>query len=104
VDLGEVRTGVRVLSWDAIVAKSGTPGWEIAALTNDARTSEGPLVGLIPFSGRAGASHDIVRSFNVSLEANYRSGSIAEFRGPGPRFGERVKLDPSHYLNLALTQ
>src|SRR6185295_14649094 len=66
--------------------------------------SDGPLVGSIPFSLRAGVSGDIVRSFNVSLEANYRSGSWAEYRIPGPRYRERFKLDPSHYVNLALTQ
>jgi hypothetical protein len=104
VDLWGARTGVRVLSWDCIVAKSGKPSWEIAFLTNDARKSDGPLVGTIPVSMRVGLSGDVVRSFNVSVEANYRSGSIAEYRAPGPRFGERFALDPSHYVNVALTQ
>lgn len=104
VDLWGSRTGVRVLSWDLMAARGGKTSWEIACLTNDAQTSDGPLVGMIPFSARAGISGDLGRSFNVSVEANYRSGSIAEYRAPGPRFGERFKLGPSHYLNLALTQ
>jgi hypothetical protein len=93
-----------VLSWDCLVARGGTPGWELACLTNDARRSDGPLVGLIPFSLRSGVSFDLRRSFSVSVEANYRSGSVAEYRSPDPRNGERFKLDPSHYLNVALTQ
>jgi len=104
VDLYGERNAVQVLSWDCIVAKSGKPSWEIACLANDARRSDGPLVGSIPFSLRAGISGDIVRSFNVSLEANYRSGSWAEYRTPGPRYRERFKLDPSHYVNLAVNQ
>lgn len=104
VDLWGTRNGVRVLSWDGMIARSGKRSWELAFLTNDVRTSDGPLLGMIPFSLRAGASCDLGRWFNVSVEANYRSGSIAEYRMPGPRFGERFKLDPSHYLNMALSQ
>ena len=104
VDLWGSRTRVGVLSWDLMAARGGKTSWEIACLTNDARTRDGPLVGMIPFSARAGISGDLGRSFNVSVEANFRSGSIAAYRVPGPRFGERFKLDPSHYLNLALTR
>jgi hypothetical protein len=104
VDLWGSRNHVRVLSWDCIVARSGKPSWELACLINDARGSDGPLVGMIPVSLRLGVSGDVVRSFNVSAEANYRSGSIAEYRTPGPRLGERFRLDPSHYVNVALTQ
>jgi hypothetical protein len=104
VDLSGTRTEVRVLSWDGIVARGGNPSWEIACLSNDARGSDGPLVGVVPFSLRAGVSGDVFRSFNVSLEANHRSGSIAEYRAPGPRLGERFKLSPSHWVNAALTQ
>lgn len=104
VDLWGSRNGVRVLSWDGIVAKSGKRSWELAVLTNDARRSDGPLVGMIPLSVRAGLSSNLWRSFTVSVEANYRSGSVAEYRTPGPRFGERFMLGPSHYLNLAMTQ
>jgi hypothetical protein len=59
---------------------------------------------MIPISVRLGVSGDVVRSFNLSVEANYRSGSVAEDRTPGPRFGERFMLGPSHYVNIALTQ
>jgi hypothetical protein len=104
IDMGKSRDGVRILAWDFIVAKSGTRSWEIACLANDAQRSGGPVVGMIPFSLRAGLSGRVVRSLTVSLEANYRSGSIAEYRNPGPRLGERFKLEPSHYLNVALTQ
>jgi hypothetical protein len=104
IDMGKSRDGVRILAWDFIVAKSGTRSWEIACLANDAQRSGGPVVGMIPFSLRAGLSGRVVRSLIVSLEANYRSGSIAEYRNPGPRLGERFKLEPSHYLNVALTQ
>jgi hypothetical protein len=104
VDLWGARNGVRVLSWDGIVARSGRPSWELAVLTNDTRSSDGPLVGMIPISVRLGVSGDVVRSFNLSVEANYRSGSVAEDRTPGPRFGERFMLGPSHYVNIALTQ
>jgi hypothetical protein len=104
VDLWGARTEVRVASWDLMAASGGTPSWEIACLANDARASDGPLVGMIPFSARTGISSDLGRSFNVSVEANYRSGSIAEYRAPGPRFGERFQLGASHYLNTALTR
>jgi hypothetical protein len=104
VDLWGSRDGVRVLSWDGIMARGGRPSWELAVLTNDARSSDGPLVGMIPISARLGVSYDFLRSFNVSAEANYRSGSVAESRTPGPQFGQRFLLDPSHYLNLALTE
>jgi hypothetical protein len=104
VDLYGARNGVRVLAWDAILAKGGKLSWEVASLVNDVRRSDGPLVGSIPVSVRVGVSGDVVRSFNVSVEANYRSGSYAQYRTPGPRFGERFKLAPSHYVNLALTQ
>jgi hypothetical protein len=104
VDLWGSRTGVRVLSWDCIVARGGKPSWEVALLVNDARSGDEPLVGLIPTSVRAGISADVLRSLTLSVEGNYRSGSVAEYRVPGPRFGERFMLDPSHYLNVALTQ
>jgi len=104
VDLWGSRNGVRVLSCDLMVAKSGRLSWELACLTNDVRTSDGPLIGMIPLSVRAGINGDLGRWFNVSAEANYRSGSIAENRMPGPRFGERFQLDPSHYLNMAVTR
>jgi hypothetical protein len=104
VDLYGARNGVRVLSWDCIVARGGRPSWELAFLTNDARRNEGPLVGMVPVSVRLGVSGDVVGSFNVSVEANYRSGSVAEYRTPGPRFGETFMLGPSHYVNVALTQ
>jgi hypothetical protein len=104
VDLWGARNGVRVLSWDGIVARSGTPSWEIACLTNDARGSDGPLIGMIPLSLRVGVSGDIVRSLNVSVEGNYRSGSVAFDRTPGPRYGERFNLNASHYVNVAVTQ
>jgi len=104
IDLGRSREGVRVLAWDCMVAKSGSRSWEIACLANDAQRSDGPVVGMIPFSLRAGLSGRVVRSLTVSVEANYRSGSIAERRTPGPRFGERFKLEPSHFLNVAVTQ
>lgn len=104
VDLWGSRNAVRVLSWDLMMAKGGKRGWELAALTNDVRTSDGPLIGMIPFSLRAGVSGDLGRWFDFAVEANYRSGSIAEYRAPGPRFGEKFKLDPSHYLNLAVTR
>src|SRR5262249_13983735 len=74
VDLWGSRNDVRVLALDGIVAGSGNPSWEIAGLANDARSSDGPLVGLIPFSLRAGISGHL-RSFDLSVEANYRSGS-----------------------------
>lgn len=104
VDLWEARNRVRVESWDCIMARSGRPSWEVAFLANDAQGREGPVVGLIPISLRVGISGDVVRSFNVSIEANYRSGSVAEYRTPGPRYGQRFMLDPSHYVNVALTQ
>ena len=104
VDLWGARNGVRVLSWDLMLAKGGKRSWELACITNDVRTSDGPLIGMIPFSMRAGVNGDVGRWFNVAVEANYRSGSIAEYRAPGPRFGEKFKLDPSHYLNLAVTR
>jgi hypothetical protein len=104
VDLWGSRNGVRVLSWDGIVAESGNPSWELAFIANDIRRSDDPLVGVIPFSLRAGVSGRVVGSFDVSVEANYRSGSMAEYRAPGPRHGERFRLAPSHYLNVALTQ
>jgi hypothetical protein len=104
VDLWGSREGVQVLSWDCLIARAGKPSWELACLANDVQTSSGPLVGMIPFSLRAGASCDTGRWFNVSVEANYRSGSIAENRMPGPHFGERYRLDPSNYLNTALTR
>lgn len=104
VDLWGSRTGVRVLSWDVIVARGGAPSWEIACLVNDARTHDGPLVGMIPLSLRTGVSGRVVRSLHVSVEANYRSGAVAEYRTPGPRNGERFRLSPSYYVNLALTQ
>lgn len=104
VDLWQSRNQVRVLSWDVMIAGGGKPSWELACLNNDVRTSDGPLVGMIPFSLRAGVSGDLGRWFNLSAEANYRSGSIAESRTPGPRFGQKFKLDPSHYLNLAMTR
>ena len=104
VDVWGSRNGVRVLSWDCIVARGGNVGWELACLSNSVRSSDGPLVGMIPFSLRAGVSDRVVRSLNVSVEAHYSSGSFAEYRTPGPRFGERYRLDPSHYLNMALTQ
>jgi hypothetical protein len=104
VDLWGARDAVRVVSWDCIVAKSGTPSWELACLSNDTRRSDGPLVGLIPLSLRSGISYDLVRTFSVSLEGNYRSGAIGEVRSPGPRRGERFRLDPSCYVNLALNQ
>ena len=104
VDLYDERDGVRVLAWDCIVAKGGKPSWEMALLLNNARGSAGPVVGMIPISVRLGISSDVGRMFNVAVEANYRSGSVAEIRGPGPRHGERVLLDPSHYVNLALTK
>jgi hypothetical protein len=104
VDLWGTREGVHVLSLDGIVAKSGKLGWELACLTNDVRTDGGPLVGMIPLSLRGGINGDLGRWYNVSVEANYRSGSIAESRMPGPHFGERFQLDPSHYLNVALTR
>lgn len=104
VDLWGARNGVRVLSWDCIAARGGRPGWEIAVLTNDARGSDGPLVGMIPISVRLGVTADVSRSFTVSVEGNYRSGSVAEYRTPGPRFGERFMLGPSHYVNVALNQ
>jgi hypothetical protein len=104
VDLWGARDAVRVFSWDCMVAKSGTPGWELACLSNDARGSNGPLVGMIPLSFRSGINYDLVRTLSVSLEGNYRSGSIAEDRSPGPRLGERYQLDPSCYVNLALNQ
>lgn len=104
VDLWGARTGVHLLSWDALVAGSGRPSWEFAFLTNDARSSTGPLVGMIPFSLRAGVSGDVVRTFNVSAEANYRSGSFAERRTPGPTYGERFRMSPDYYVNLALNQ
>jgi hypothetical protein len=104
VDLWGVRNAVRVLSWDCIVAKSGTPSWELACLSNDTRRSDGPLVGLIPLSFRSGINYDLVRTFSVSLEGNYRSGAIAEVHSPGPGRGERFRLDPSRYVNLALNQ
>ncbi|HET7251715.1 MAG TPA: hypothetical protein VFI79_17865 [Gemmatimonadales bacterium] len=102
VDLWGARTGVRLLSWDCLAAGSGRPSWELACLTNDARSSDGPLIGMIPFSLRAGISGDVVRSFNVSAEANYRSGSFAERRTPGPRYGERFRMSPDYYVNIAL--
>ena len=104
VDLWGARNDVRVLSWDLMLAKGGKRSWELACITNDVRTSDGPLIGMIPFSLRAGVNGDIGPWFNVAVEANYRSGSIAEYRAPGPRFGEKFKLDPSHYLNLAVTR
>lgn len=105
VDLWGNRNDVRVLSWDVMLAKGGARrSWELAALTNDVRTSDGPLIGMIPFSLRLGVNGDIGPWFNVAIEANYRSGSIAEYRVPGPRFGEKFTLDPSHYLNLAVTR
>ncbi|HET9326140.1 MAG TPA: hypothetical protein VFQ05_05145 [Candidatus Eisenbacteria bacterium] len=104
VDLWASRTGVQVLSWDLMVARGGKTGWEIACLANDARHAEEPLVGMTPFSLRAGINSDLGRWFNVSAEANYRSGAIAQYRMPGPRLGERFELDPSYYLNLALTR
>ena len=105
VDLwGARKNGVRVLSWDVMVAKGGKRSWELAGLTNDVRTSDGPLIGMIPLSLRLGVNGDIGPWFNVAVEANYRSGSIAEYRAPGPRFGEKFQLDPSHYLNLAVTR
>lgn len=104
VDLWESRSDVRVLSWDVMVARGGKTSWEVALLKNDVRRSDGPLVGMIPYSLRAGVNGDLGRWYNVSAEANYRSGSMAEYRAPGPRFGERFELDPSHYLNLALTR
>jgi hypothetical protein len=104
VDLWGQRNGVRVLSWDCMVAKGGKLSWELACLANDVRTSDGPLVGMIPFSLRGGVSGDLGRWFNLSVEANYRSGSVAQYRAPGPRFGERFRLAPSHYLNLAVTR
>src|SRR6185369_15797000 len=79
VDLWGARNGVRVLSCDGIVARGGRTGWELAFLTSDARNSGGPLVGMIPVSARLGVSWDVVRTFNVSIEANYRSGSVAEY-------------------------
>jgi len=104
VDLYGSRNQVRVLSWDVMIAKGGKRSWELACLDNDVRNADGPLIGMIPFSLRAGLSGDLGRWFNLSAEANYRSGSIAEYRVPGPRFGEKFKLDPSHYLNLAVTR
>ena len=104
VDLWGARNQVRVLSWDLMLAKGGRRSWELAALTNDVRTADGPLVGMIPFSLRAGVNGDVGRWFDVAIEANYRSGSIAEYRAPGPRYGEKFELDPSHYLNLAVTR
>lgn len=104
VDLYDARDGIRVLSWDCIVAKGGTPSWELAFLFNEARGSAGPVVGMVPISVRLGTSNDVGRMFNVAVEANYRSGSVAEIRGPGPRHGERFMLDPSQYVNLALTK
>lgn len=104
VDLWGARNGVRVLSWDVMVARGGEPSWELAWLVNDARRSDGPLVGMIPLSLRAGVSGHVVGSFNVSVEGNYRSGAIAEYRTPGPRYGERFRLGPSYYVNIALTQ
>ena len=104
VDLYEARDGVHVLSWDCMVAKMGQPSWEIAFLANDARGSAGPVIGMIPISLRLGISADVGHTFNLSVEANYRSGSVAEYRVPGPRNGERFMLDPSHYVNLALTK
>ena len=104
VDLWGARNGIRLFAWDVMVAKGGKRSWELAALTNDVRTTDGPLVGMIPFSLRAGVNGDVGPWFNIAVEANYRSGSIAEYRAPGPRYGEKFELDPSHYLNLAVTR
>lgn len=104
VDLWGSRTGVHLFSWDVMMAGGGRTGWEVACLANDVRTTTGPLVGMIPFSTRVGVSRDLGAAFNVSVEANFRSGSVAEYRAPGPRFGERCELDPSYYLNLAVTK
>ena len=102
VDLWGSRMAVRVVSWDAMIARAGKTSWEIACLANDAQSRDGPLVGMIPLSLRAGLSSDLGRWFNISAEANYRSGSVTMNREPGPQFGQRFQLDPSHYLNLAL--
>lgn len=104
VDLYDVRDGIRVFAWDCILAKGGRPSWEMALLFNDARGSEGPVVGMIPISVRLGISRDVGRWFDVAVEGNYRSGSVAEVRGPGPRHGERFMLGSSNYVNLALTR
>jgi hypothetical protein len=104
VDLWSVgRRDVQVLSWDVLIARGGDPSWELAWLVNDARSEDGPIEGMIPVSARAGVSGR-VRSLSVSIEANYRSGAYASYRTPGPHFGERFKLRPSTYVNLALTQ
>ncbi len=104
VDLGLSRGSVQVLAWDFIAARGGNLSWEIACLANQARRNDVPLVGVIPFSLRVGVSGRVVRSFNVAVEGNFRSGSIAEYRAPGPRYGETFQLDPSHFVNVALTQ
>lgn len=104
IDLWDARSDVHVLSADCVLARSRTPSWELACLYNDTRQSDGPLVGLIPLSFRSGISCNLARGFNVSLEANHRSGAIAEDRSPGPRQGQRYRLDPTSYVNVALSQ
>ncbi len=104
VDLWGARNGIRVLSWDCLVAKSGSPGWEVAYIANEAHRGDGPLVGLIPFSLRSGVSWGLRHNLNMAAEGNYRGGSIAENRAPGPRQGEHFRLDPSYYVNVAMTQ
>jgi hypothetical protein len=104
VDLWGSRSVVHVLSWDFMVARSGNLSWELACLANDARRSDGPLVGVIPFSLRAGVNRDVFRSCNVSVEANYHSSSLALNRTPGSRSTDHFSLGASHYLNVAVTQ
>jgi hypothetical protein len=104
IDLWDIRDRIRVLSWDCIAAKMGKPSWEIAVLANDARGSVGPVVGMIPISLRLGISSDLGHAFEVSAEGNFRSGSVAQYREPDPREGERFMLGPSYYLNLAATK
>jgi hypothetical protein len=104
VDLYDARDGIRVVSWDCMIAKAGKPSWEMAVLANDAHGNAGPVLGMVPISVRLGISGDVRPTFNIAAEANYRSGSVAQYRMPGPRNGERFMLDPSYYVNLALTK
>ncbi len=104
VDLWDTRSDVHVLSADCILARSGTMGWELACLYNDTRQDDGPLVGSIPLSLRSGISYNVAGGFSASLEANHRSGAIEEDQAPGPHQGQRYRLDPTSYVNVALNQ
>jgi hypothetical protein len=105
IDFRGRRSDVQVLSGDITLAKAGKLNYEAAYSFNQDEQDGGLLVGSVDQIFRLGIGYRLTSNLSFSLEANHRGGLVAENDNSlDPRKGERYRLNPATYVNLAVTE